>query len=222
MKYLISLIIVLSSWIVIKAQSSAYYISNTYPDTITLGDTLIFETFSGLKDNGPPPTFCSPLYSLTDSLKGQDIIFDLTFDFSGASSMYCGGRKDTLQFILSQPGDYNLQCHWSWINPSVNPPDGYRRYGSDTIQIHVRNTTSIAELEKKPLSVFPNPVDDEITLSQYSGQDSRIEIIDLNGRILRTTSTINGRVSVADLEPGIYFLRIREKSNTKTMKFVKK
>jgi hypothetical protein len=202
-------------------QSQAQQITTTFPDTVHLNGTLKFETISYVRDNWGIPPFCSPLVFESDSLINNDLIYDLTYDFTGPYINGCA-RKDTFEYQGLSSGNYRLICFWSRIDSTNYPPNDSNRYGSDTIQIHVRNTTSIAELEKNSFSVFPNPVYDEIILSHYSGQDNRVEIIDLNGRILRSPSTINGRVSVADLEPGIYFLRIREKSSTETMKFVKK
>lgn len=53
--------------------SSSAQITPTFPDTISVNDTLVFETLSVLRDNGRSPHFCSPLYNQTDSIKGQTL-----------------------------------------------------------------------------------------------------------------------------------------------------
>jgi hypothetical protein len=62
------------------------------------------------------------------------------------------------------------------------------------------------------LIVYPNPVDDVLTISSDATiQVNLIEIIDVNGRFIKqikTASSSQEQISVADLAKGIYFLRI--------------
>ena len=85
---------------------------------------------------------------------------------------------------------------------------------------------SITELESNKISVYPNPVNDELTITNYAGEE--VEIYDLMGRRVAAAavethgsaslqSTPTTTINVEFLPSGIYFIKIGEK----TAKFVK-
>jgi hypothetical protein len=70
------------------------------------------------------------------------------------------------------------------------------------------------------LSAYPNPCGDVLNISQNT-TDARYFIYDLNGSLIQSdkaSSTIN----VSDLKTGIYFFTLVDKTNTQTLKFIKK
>ena len=70
------------------------------------------------------------------------------------------------------------------------------------------------------LSAYPNPCGDVLNISQNT-TDSRYFIYDLNGSLIKSdkaTSTIN----VSNLKTGIYFFTLVDKTNTQTLKIIKK
>ena len=66
--------------------------------------------------------------------------------------------------------------------------------------------------DKERILVYPNPVMDYVTIEISNNLEiSKIEIIDLYGRILSTTGYINStsvNLKRGDLQTGIYILRI--------------
>jgi hypothetical protein len=76
------------------------------------------------------------------------------------------------------------------------------------------------------LSVFPNPVQENLTLQiTGSNQELSYELIDVNGKIHLTRKNLidNTNIDLSTYSKGIYFLKVRSKSNTiKTFKIIKK
>lgn len=86
-----------------------------------------------------------------------------------------------------------------------------KRFFLDNIMVLTNNITSIPTLKDGliPVRVFPNPARDVITFSNLKAY-RLIEISDINGTI-RKSIKADGieilEVSVADLQPGLYFVR---------------
>jgi hypothetical protein len=76
------------------------------------------------------------------------------------------------------------------------------------------------------LSVYPNPVADELTLTSQSANKGimQIEFIDMQGRVvLSKTSAANQlKINVSNLSNGLYLCRVTQGSTVQTSKFLKK
>ncbi|MCE7072175.1 T9SS type A sorting domain-containing protein [Dyadobacter sp. CY327] len=74
------------------------------------------------------------------------------------------------------------------------------------------------------VTVSPNPTQDFLQLAFESGEEKRIQLIDLNGRILRTFSTkqLTETMDIQMLSVGIYILNIDSKGKKSTFKVVKR
>ena len=93
-------------------------------------------------------------------------------------------------------------------------------------------TTDLKTLDSKregTFSLYPNPVTNEFQLS-YESIEARtlnVEIIDLQGRVLlRQTinsqyGTNHNRISVSQLQKGLYICRLRNDYKYETIKFLK-
>jgi len=86
--------------------------------------------------------------------------------------------------------------------------------------------TDIQEYKNEiELSIFPNPVDDELKIFINQDQFIQMSVSDLSGKMVKEfyaegTSTI---INISDLEKGIYFLQvIGNKNFISTKKFIKK
>ena len=68
-------------------------------------------------------------------------------------------------------------------------------------------STATGDIQGQKIKVYPNPCQDEIVI--YSEVESDIEIVNIQGRKLRTISFFDTHqpVQVSDLVPGVYFLR---------------
>lgn len=83
----------------------------------------------------------------------------------------------------------------------------------------------IGEGTNSKFKLFPNPVAESFTLKGLEGLDvSSISITNTEGKVLSTYADINSSsfdMNVADLEGGIYFVRIAYGSSTDVVRFIK-
>ena len=81
--------------------------------------------------------------------------------------------------------------------------------------------TDVKNIDKKTgFEIYPNPADDVLKLKSEKAI-SEIEIIDINGKVLKSQINLNrnNEVNISNLPAGIYFLRINK---TQTLRFIKR
>lgn len=74
---------------------------------------------------------------------------------------------------------------------------------------------------EKSLVVYPNPTSDLIYIENFSDKTTAYSIFNVTGQEIKTGFT-SGKISVSELEKGIYFLQIKDEKLYKMIKFVKK
>ena len=74
---------------------------------------------------------------------------------------------------------------------------------------------------QQPLEVYPNPVSEVLYVKNISSESVEYSIFNLMGQEVAAGSS-NGTISVAGLEKGLYFLQIKGKNFSETVKFVVK
>ena len=129
---------------------------------------------------------------------------------SGSSISYSIADINKITF---QSGDVVIETQSSTDNFSI---DGVRNIVFEDI---ITETEDIEQVVQE-LSAYPNPCGDVLNISQNT-TDARYFIYDLNGSLIQSdkaSSTIN----VSDLKTGIYFFTLVDKSNTQTLKLIKK
>ena len=71
------------------------------------------------------------------------------------------------------------------------------------------------------LSIYPNPVSNgKIYITTKYNQTKDIEIFDVLGKKIYTTSLFGKELNISKLTPGIYILKIKENNNSATRKLV--
>jgi hypothetical protein len=81
--------------------------------------------------------------------------------------------------------------------------------------------TDITQVEAN-ISVYPNPVAEELHISGDANIDA-IEIINSVGAMVLRRRDVNDRIDVSDLHRGLYFVKVYSKGNLlKAQKFIKK
>lgn len=82
---------------------------------------------------------------------------------------------------------------------------------------------SVAQFENNQLSVFPNPVKDQLTIKTELSIES-VEIFNILGKQVKSISgnaILNNRVDMTSLLDGIYFLNITAEGKQQTIKVIK-
>ncbi len=74
------------------------------------------------------------------------------------------------------------------------------------------------------LSVYPNPVVNELNLTSQSIGIMQVKIIDLQGKVVFSTTNVANqlKINVSDLSSGLYIIRVLQGSTIETGKFLKK
>lgn len=83
------------------------------------------------------------------------------------------------------------------------------------------NNTSTKELEKKSISIFPNPVNNALTINNQDAINS-VSIMDITGKIVFRSENRNDKTLNVDfLKKGIYILTVESDTYIGTTKFIK-
>ncbi len=87
-----------------------------------------------------------------------------------------------------------------------------------------KSTIVLEQHENIPIRCYPNPATSEIIVELTEKQDhSHITIYSVTGQEIMTQPIINdrNRINIINLLPGIYFIRLQDKSHSFFTKFVK-
>ena len=84
-------------------------------------------------------------------------------------------------------------------------------------------SSSVAELQKLELKVYPNPATDRLMLSMdHEGRDWQYQIFSLDGKEVRSARLEQTlEVDVDDLSDGNYILRVYNKDHSSSIQFSK-
>jgi len=94
------------------------------------------------------------------------------------------------------------------------------------VQPQYRNVVvGIATIESKPqFTVYPNPATNDlyINVTGANADKAYVSIADITGRVVKNTTVLQGRISISDLQNGIYFVRLNVNGTVyETQKIVK-
>ncbi|MNJ95044.1 hypothetical protein D3C87_127480 [compost metagenome] len=95
----------------------------------------------------------------------------------------------------------------------------------DNFKVIVAGTAGVNENLMSKLSVFPNPANDVVNVTNNENiLVNGVEVVDLNGRTVKTAKfdgVANAQINVADLASGIYMMTVSSDKGTMTKKIVK-
>ncbi len=117
-------------------------------------------------------------------------------------------------------------------NPSATPPVTantsattltFKDYVSRAVATSNLLSNEDEVLNEASVKVYPNPANNILTVSSPSQQLSSIEVVDLNGRLIKSVVVNNTEINtnIEDLKPGLYILNILSNDATITRKFIK-
>ncbi len=82
--------------------------------------------------------------------------------------------------------------------------------------------TGLNDHHLKKLNIIPNPTSDFIRIDADFQKDVDVEIYDVTGKlIMKDRYNNHHNLEVSSLNPGVYYIKIRESSRTSVGKFVK-
>lgn len=124
---------------------------------------------------------------------------------------HAGAADQTFRPIGQLAASGNLTGEASFAYVDENPVAGTHYYRIRQFDYDGQNSLStVATVQVAAgFSIFPNPANDNLSLSGLPEQGAEVELRDLNGRVVTRQWLGNQeRVSVANLPAGIYLLRV--------------
>ena len=94
-----------------------------------------------------------------------------------------------------------------------------------TIEVLDCASNGIEENALSNIVAFPNPTENVLTLNGLNGSTESIAILNTNGQVMMSYSTVQAtqfEMNVSTLESGIYFVKIIENNELRTIRFIKK
>ncbi|TKS56471.1 S8 family serine peptidase [Mesohalobacter halotolerans] len=158
---------------------------------------------------------------------------DVTFDDKGLAQS-CNGFNPPALLGLIKPDEKlstfvgeNLNGDWILTVNDMFPGDG-GSIDSFGIELCYEETLSVSDMASIEFSIYPNPSSGRVVVNfnQNISDDVKIDIIDLNGRALRSfaheNSSNNFSFNLSDLSSGIYFVRIKSQNQSAVKKLILK
>ena len=95
---------------------------------------------------------------------------------------------------------------------------------ADDYGVYVSTTLGNEAVSALQLKIYPNPVQDELTITlQNNAVISAYEIYDITGkRVMGSTQITSNRIQVSELSKGMYFMKIKAGNLEMVAKFIKK
>ncbi len=133
------------------------------------------------------------------------------FEFMSSLTTHFGlGSEDTIASVT---------VYWpSGIVDTVNNPTP-----NSSIVIVENSTLSVEDQELQDVSIYPNPVEDILTISTGADLTSRTAtVFDINGKRVMSRALESNALDVSKLQSGVYFLSLDSVGKSFKRKFIKK
>lgn len=124
-------------------------------------------------------------------------------------------------------GSEQIFLHCFLQNNDVSYDSSFFYYGavnlsSEDCFVWNEPTIKIQSIPTNNINIYPNPVDDILTISSTDNAISRIEIFDISGRNIYNQKYYTNTINLSSLSKGVYFLKIYDINNFNSMfKFIK-
>lgn len=136
---------------------------------------------------------------------------------------------------LTLPADVNNSADFTFRIVSIFAPgtSAYEPVGNnygtggawriDNFNVSGTATASVKNNDIAGLSVYPNPVSgNTLYVTSNNSVEKSVAIFDVLGKQVINTTTVNGAVNVANLNAGVYIVKVTEEGKTATRKLVVK
>ncbi|MFZ1229664.1 MAG: T9SS type A sorting domain-containing protein [Saprospiraceae bacterium] len=124
-------------------------------------------------------------------------------------------------FVLSKHAKDNEQ-NYLFSDTQVNEALNYYRLKmvDEDNSFSYSKILSVSNLEEEPISLFPNPVIDDLFISKGYENNSFL-ILNANGQLIKKGILVNNKINLKELNVGIYYLQVNSNNGNNSYKFVK-
>lgn len=184
---------------VIKSKGDTIYIAGHFLEEIDFGTTVL------------------------NSLGAHDLFYAKYLKngaFVDAGQYIVEGWSSASDIVIDSLGKIYI-AGYSFENNTSSNETQFMLFGK--IDSLINNSTSEYNYYEETITIFPNPTNLSITLDFYKEQDRKIQIIDIQSRIVLSSKSNNSRmiIDVTDLKVGLYLITISENKRVTKLKFVK-
>ena len=183
-----------------------------FPCTTFEFDSIVITSFSGLP-TGFSYTTNSPQNTGSPSDGG-------TFEGGTTGCMTIIGTP-----TFAEVGVYTLIIELDVYVGGQTTPQAQQTVDYYTIEVLDCASNGINETALNNIIAFPNPTEDVLTIDGLNGSTESISILNTNGQTMMSYSSvqsINFDMNVSALESGIYFVKIIQNNELRTIRFIKK
>ncbi|MCJ8291651.1 MAG: T9SS type A sorting domain-containing protein [Crocinitomicaceae bacterium] len=107
------------------------------------------------------------------------------------------------------------------VNVIATANDGSGITGFATVTISNQGV-GLNEITHKKVYVYPNPVQNQLSVDLENGQITDMDILDFSGRIVKSiTNNTTKSIDVSELNQGVYILKVYSGNDVSTTRFVK-
>ena len=187
-----------------------------------IGDN-VYDILSVIKFNNELSAFPVTVTKSNPSISGQYLTFDVN-SASGISTVsYAGYIPNTTAANIDNVGCYIRNSKnvgaLSFHNFPVTPPGPEMR----AMMANEEEVNQIEASERLEISIYPNPVNNRLTITSGNKAVTRFIITDLTGRLVWEHQNISGQkdFDLSHLQTGIYLISVDVNEETYTSKLVK-
>ncbi|MBK3517133.1 T9SS type A sorting domain-containing protein [Carboxylicivirga marina] len=112
---------------------------------------------------------------------------------------------ETLTYVFTGLSD--AEYKHVFIYPAGGDGDLNSYFIDDVKGPNLKSATAIAEANVENLTIYPNPATDILNITSAE-EGSTIEVYGINGVLVKQAMVSNGLISVAELQDGIYFVKV--------------
>ena len=190
---------------------------------VTVGDTLNF-ILSGSDFDILPGTFTPEKIkfqafgsSLDTSISGAGIPNGAIVSPVSPQQSFVSTLNNNVEFTWGITAAHSLIPEHFFLFSMTDERCGYSYI---ILKVNIQPTVGVSEYKPSALDIYPNPANESFTVDGLTGK-SQIQILDVNGRLISTTSTNEKSVVIerGDLAAGMYFVKISD-SNTSSLQKV--
>jgi len=103
----------------------------------------------------------------------------------------------------------------------LSSSDNYTPYYFCLDNLTYSDAVTINKISEKSVSVFPNPANDYVTVSNILNSDITISTISGKQIFLKQNCNVNENINISNFSKGTYFLTVRKENKVTTEKFIK-
>lgn len=145
----------------------------------------------------------------------QLVLFDVIADPNPTSG--------NLLFVENGDPVFDTIFVQNYINMNINSTgtqDVYLQNDPSASNISF-STLSISKIALQELVIYPNPAKNWLTINGDYSTINRAEIYSISGQLVREITHSFEKINTANLQSGIYFLKLSTETSNKTIKFIK-